>query len=467
MSKKIAHLGTVTLDTKLATSKQLNADEILANGEDVADMFSREQTYREMTTRVKLEPEDNYILYGNDGKVVSANLSGVQNGTRLFSNQTKLTEIPLSWKLDSITDGTSMCESCTNLTSFLHPLNNLSNGSEMFNGCNLNEKSVENILLSLPEYTDGTHSLTLNMSADAFEKFNEITGNYLLEPGTISYKGWNVSTNAIILPKGYKKIEYLEGSGTQYINTDIKLSNESRVICEFSNVSNWDGMMFGARQGLGAHAFCATMSSYWASFGNTYLQLGSGIYEGKLDANGEKWTMLDIVHTFEKESFETPVPSLLFAMQTPDAIDYRYLRGRISSFSISRAGIPQLNLVPCIDSLGNPCMFDTVTKETFRNEGSGQFIVPAETTTYSLRQPRATYAQLTKHGICRLYHVPEGYEGSEEDYAQEFGFKQLIENERPEEIEEGYFWHPRWKETETEVILYWTKEKKEEEMTNV
>ena len=195
---KVAHLGTVALDTKLATSKQLNADEILANGEDVAEMFNREHTYRELTSRVKLEPEDNYILYANDGKVVSANLSGVVNGTRLFYNQTKLTEIPLSWKLDSITDGTSMCESCTNLTTFLHPLTSLSNGSNMFSGCNLSEKTIKSILTTIPEYTNGTHTLTLKMNSDAFEMFNEITGNVATTPGTILYKGWDIASNAIV-----------------------------------------------------------------------------------------------------------------------------------------------------------------------------------------------------------------------------------------------------------------------------
>ena len=238
MSKKIAHLGTVTLDTKLATSKQLNADEILANGEDVAEMFSREQTYREMTSRVKLQPEDNYILYGNDGKVVSANLSGVQNGTRLFSNQTKLTEIPLSWKLDYIMDGTSMCESCTNLTTFSFPLNSLSNGSEMFSGCNLNEKSVENILKTIPIYSSGTHALTLNMSADAFEKFNEITENYLMAPGTISYKGWELTSNAVItipVEELTAAIEEIVGKGKVIVGT---IPTENKVVVHTDRVDD-------------------------------------------------------------------------------------------------------------------------------------------------------------------------------------------------------------------------------------
>ena len=235
---KIAHLGTVTLDTKLATSKHLNADKILANGEDVAEMFDREHTYREMETRVKLQPEDNYILYTDDGTIVTANLSGVANGTRLFYNQTKLTEIPLSWKLDSITDGTAMCASCTNLTTFSFPLNNLSNGSGMFSGCNLNEESVENILTTIPEYSEGSHPLTMNMSQDAFEKFNEITGNYLMAPGTISYKGWEIASNASItipVEELTTAIEEIVGEGKVIVDTVL---TENKVVVHTDRVDD-------------------------------------------------------------------------------------------------------------------------------------------------------------------------------------------------------------------------------------
>ena len=90
---KVAHLETVTLDTKLATSKQLNADEILVNGEDVAEMFNREHTYREMETRVKLQPEDNYMLIDDNGLLVSANFRGMTDLTQLFRERHMLKEI--------------------------------------------------------------------------------------------------------------------------------------------------------------------------------------------------------------------------------------------------------------------------------------------------------------------------------------------------------------------------------------
>ena len=32
------------------------------------------------------------------------------------------------------------------------------------------------------------------------------------------------------------------------------------------------------------------------------------------------------------------------------------------------------NLIPAIDSNGNPCMYDTVSQQTFYNQGTGEFI---------------------------------------------------------------------------------------------
>lgn len=51
-----------------------------------------------------------------------------------------------------------------------------------------------------------------------------------------------------VLPDGYRRVQYLESTGTQWIDTGIKLTNESEVKCEFENIkeSQFVGL-FGAR----------------------------------------------------------------------------------------------------------------------------------------------------------------------------------------------------------------------------
>lgn len=111
--------------------------------------------------------------------------------------------------------------------------------------------------------------------------------------------------------------------------------------------------------------------------------------------------------------------------------------------------------IAALDNTGAPCMFDLVTRKAFYNRGTGDFLYPGkeqEATTYSLRRPRM-YAQMTEHGIRRLYHVPKGYNGTKEEYAAEHGFKLLVETPQPEE---GY-WAPVWHDREDCIELEWVE----------
>ena len=213
-------------------------------------------------------------------------------------------------------------------------------------------------------------------------------------------------------------------------------------------------MIFGSRQGLGNKAFCATATNYWPSFGNKYLQLASNVVNGKLKADKEKWTLNGLEYIFDGiTDFETPVSALLFAMQTPSSIDGRYFHGRIHSFSIHENENLKINFIPCLDKTGTPCMFDLVTRKNFYNVGTGQFIYPTTSTSYSLRRPQTEWAKMTDTGVHKIYHPPIGYDGSIEDYAIENGYKRLIETECPNE--EGKYYSFRWVETDDTISTEW------------
>lgn len=129
--------------------------------------------------------------------------------------------------------------------------------------------------------------------------------------------------------------------------------------------------------------------------------------------------------------------------------------GRKRWFKFWKNGELLFDLVPAISPTGAPCMFDMVSRTPYFNEGEGDFLYPGkeqEVSTFSLRRP-ITYAQLTEHGVCRLYRVPRGYNGTKEEYAMEHGFKPLVETEKPAE---GY-WVPQWRETEEEIVLVWVE----------
>jgi hypothetical protein len=59
----------------------------------------------------------------------------------------------------------------------------------------------------------------------------------------------------VTLPSGYTEVEYIESSGTQYIDTDFKPKYNSRVVMDVSDVSSdgWSAL-FGARDTASASA---------------------------------------------------------------------------------------------------------------------------------------------------------------------------------------------------------------------
>ena len=129
------------------------------------------------------------------------------------------------------------------------------------------------------------------------------------------------------------------------------------------------------------------------------------------------------------------------------------LKGRIYFLEIGTGDENVSHLVPCVDETGAPCMFDAVSQQAFYNSGRGDFIYPTESTTYSLRRALPDWGKLTEHGLRRLYHVPAGYKGELIDYAEQNGYKPIVEPEMPEE---GY-WEPVWHDREDCIELEWVE----------
>lgn len=148
------------------------------------------------------------------------NLNSLKNGIHMFD---KCNLTSFTTPLPALTTGDSMFNYCSSLYHFEVDLPSLTSGDEMFSGCNLTGDSVRRILNSIPQYTNGSHTLTLGMCDDGCDVFGEITGF----EGTITniptlaitYKGWNIEVMTNITG-GYEvsqpsPLSIVEGS--QYI----------------------------------------------------------------------------------------------------------------------------------------------------------------------------------------------------------------------------------------------------------
>lgn len=331
------------------------------------------------------------------------------------------------------------------------------------------EKALEKILgagnFSLTRDTEA-NKVTVAVSLDTTEaQITEVKSllNRVLPRNLVTEMEW---VNG--LPIEYTPLEYLEclgGDGQQYINTELYVTQETRVFTTSECTSTSAGSLsfvYGAEgvvnypvpmalaHMLGSKGTKSTLRYFW----NNKATVKDNVVDGrKLSVDYSKNGL------YVNGQLQATVPYAEFRSNYPLSVFSSVLQslwafyGRIYELKIWESEILMLSFIPALDPTGAPCMFDTVTRKEFYNFGKGDFTYPGkeeEPTTYSLRN--RLYGKITEHGIRRLYCVPEGY-SSKEEYAEQNGFKLIVEPPMPEE---GY-WTPVWHDREDCIELEWVE----------
>ena len=188
------------------------------------------------------------------------------------------------------------------------------------------------------------------------------------------------------LPNGYTQLKYLKSTGTQYINTGYIYGSNSDFSTEmyFTNatgqlcgavddnarivLAKGGGKLFFARYNgnLGAPSISSAsyyykLSTHGAILTATYTRTDGNEYTGTLDNSA---------HDFDG----TTIPFYLFGRNENGSATLPSGTLNIKFFSFFENGSTVMNLIPCLDSNGTPCMFDTVKRKTFYNAGTGDFL---------------------------------------------------------------------------------------------
>lgn len=190
------------------------------------------------------------------------------------------------------------------------------------------------------------------------------------------------------IPFGYKRCKFLQKSGTAYIDTgiipdksmdyDVVFYVERRysgTLYVFGSDSSYNtgfnlGCDFQNEEGIRSCKF--SISTYY----QTHIQLNRGVQysvqicNNKLAVNSE-------VFSANSGSYVCAYSLILFGTNRKGEamVDGKYCRNlRIYSFTISKDGEKIMNLIPALDRNGTPCMYDSVSKQTFYNAGTGEFL---------------------------------------------------------------------------------------------
>ena len=173
------------------------------------------------------------------------------------------------------------------------------------------------------------------------------------------------------LPAGYQLCNYLESTGTQTINTGLTpvYGDEINVIAY--RTSNANSMLYASGT--------LTVTSSTGKFYCRYFTSGraNSVSLGTFPADAQyHHIMLSQDGFYADGNFVTELHGERAEAGTLIIFRGTSSRGklRIKRFYITRNGAYTLNLIPALDRNGAPCMYDTVSKQTFYNERTGDFL---------------------------------------------------------------------------------------------
>lgn len=268
------------------------------------------------------------------------------------------------------------------------------------------ESVIEDIILSDPLYkgeyidfktkkvvrSDGTEDkailpeILINEDYTKIEVLTDITPSKI----EVEYVGYTLEYNARV-PREYKEVEYIESTGTQYIDTGYIANNNTNIIYDFeylSGESNRYIPILGQRIVNGQKLFALWIQS---STGNIAINFDTTDTSGIENSNGfgrhvyknvgGKFYLDDtfITEIYYSE-FQTDYPLSIFGLRTSATdTEIRSLCGRVYSLKIYESDELVRNFIPCYKESDKVVgLYDKVNNKFYTNPGTGEFVAGPE-----------------------------------------------------------------------------------------
>lgn len=197
------------------------------------------------------------------------------------------------------------------------------------------------------------------------------------------------------IPNEYKEVEYIESTGTQYINTNIIPTNTTGVEAKITicNDNHRDNIFIGCRDtGNGENRYWidvdwSTDTLIFGFNGNTnindrYLLKGSDVGKSFIismnymnDRTGKVNGITYDTSISSKTLVSISKPIYIFAGNRSGSAAYQY-SGKLYNLKITDGTNVIRNFVPCYRNSDNVAgLYDLVNNVFYTNQGTGNFIV--------------------------------------------------------------------------------------------
>lgn len=188
--------------------------------------------------------------------------------------------------------------------------------------------------------------------------------------------------------KNYTAVEYIQSTGTQYIDTGFMPNQDTKVVMDVQSVGVNESVtgqaLFGARNGTAYRYFLfwhRTKAEYYFQYNNASTVVDSERLTERMVVTMDRnnLTMGDAFSVSTTyAAFECAQNLYLFAINLDGTADY-FGVNRVYSCQIYDNGTLVRDFVPCYrKSDGAVGLYDMVGKKFYANAGSGVFFAPTE-----------------------------------------------------------------------------------------
>ena len=186
------------------------------------------------------------------------------------------------------------------------------------------------------------------------------------------------------LPSGYTELEYIQSSGTQYIDTGFKPNQDTKVVTKFDMLQTdtaWR-KLWGSGSGSYNLDFAlwndgtTKLQSYYGTKTNSAVPITD--MSLNVDANKNIWKYSGETITFDKNNFTCAYSMYIFNVNKDDNSQYFPGMMKLYLFKIYDNDVLVRDFIPCKNPSGAIGLYDLVNNQFYQNAGTGTFIAGPE-----------------------------------------------------------------------------------------
>ena len=176
------------------------------------------------------------------------------------------------------------------------------------------------------------------------------------------------------LPSGYKRLEYIQSTGTQYIDTGFTANQNTSATIKFSTTQQSGGGILVAMQGWKNRGFGIFVNAiiFGSSTADRNGMFGDGnIHEVTL-TSAQCYDNGSLIWSGTASTFTTPA-TLTICKSNVVSEPHEFSSAKIYSCQIYDNGSLVRDYVPCINNDGTIGLWDDVNSVFYGNSGTGTF----------------------------------------------------------------------------------------------